>query len=163
MTDVDYDLDDDALDSDGPDDSDLVKRLRKELRRAKRETKDLAELREENQTLKRAQALRDAKVEGLTDRQMKVLAREHEGDITPEAIRQTAIELGFVSDETDADLAEHEQIDNASAGSRTPPQGQITPDTVKEWSTEKIVRFREQYPDAFEQIKRGNPVSGITF
>lgn len=166
-TDLDDDFDLDDLDTEKPDDTDLVRDLRRQLRSKSKEVNRLKAVEEEASALKREKAFRDAKIDGLTERQMKVLANEHDGDMTPEALRQTAIELGFVNDEEGDqlanDLTEHEQIDSASSGSRAPKGGVITPTMVREWGTDKILKFRAEFPDAFEQIKRGEEVHGITF
>lgn len=81
-----------------------------------------AELEAEVAGLKRQMAVRDAGLE-LNDRQRRALEATHEGDWTPEAIRNTAAELGFAALTTQAvpadELAAMQRINQAARGGDT--------------------------------------------
>lgn len=68
--------------------------------------------------------IRDAGLE-LNDRQRQLLMNAHEGERTPEAIRQTAVDLGWaekapVAPDVPADeLAAHQRMTDASSGAST--------------------------------------------
>lgn len=114
------DYDDDDQQTDGG------RGLRAQLEAALAKAKDNDELRNENQRLKNDGVIRDA---GLTlnDRQKAALQATHEGNWTPEAIKTTATELGFIQPPVtepvvdDPSLALHDQIAQASAGTDAPP------------------------------------------
>lgn len=40
--------------------------------------------------------------------------------------------------------------------------GTITPETVAGWSTEEQMRFADKHPEAWEQLKAGEEVAGVT-
>jgi hypothetical protein len=75
-------------------------------------------------------------VPGLSDRQISALVASHDGDWTPDAIKATAVELGFVKEEAPdetttttasaEDVAVAERITDATSGAATaspPPTG----------------------------------------
>ena len=65
--------------------------------------------------------LRTPGLSNLTDRQMKALFATHDGELTPDSLRETAQDLGFVAppepDVPEAEAAAHQRTINASAGS----------------------------------------------
>ena len=75
-------------------DNPTIQQMRERIRTLETEAKQAEDVREENIRLVRQIAVRDAGLE-LNDRQRKALEATHEGDWTPELIRQTAADLGF--------------------------------------------------------------------
>jgi hypothetical protein len=49
----------------------------------------------------------------------------------------------------------------ASAGARRSQSPTVRPQDVAEWGIDKQLRFREQHPDEWEALKRGEEVTGI--
>lgn len=83
-----------------------------------------------------------------------------------EAVRAWAQGAKLIPTEPTADPGELESHDRTAAmanGSPPPSSGVITPAVVKEWSTEKIMRFKQDHPQEFELLKQGEEVSGISF
>lgn len=80
---------DDILDEDDPQDSSVIRELRKQLRDAKAEAAEVPELR-------RKAALSDAGLSTLTATQQRALWGAHEGDPTPDALKATAADLKFI-------------------------------------------------------------------
>lgn len=143
-----------------------LRQLRKDAKRAKQLENELAELRRER-ALEKA-GLKTAAGNDLSERQIKALLATHEGEMTAEALRATAADLGFVplsaeEQQLAADLGAQERIAAAAAGGAPAPTGVVTPTDVEEWSTEKILRFRQKYPEEFEALKRGEEVVGVSF
>lgn len=81
---------------------------------------------------KRELTLHKAGLGDLSEKQMKALSAAHEGDWTPDLLKETANELGFGqptnSEQTPpepripaAELAAHQRVADASGGQPTPP------------------------------------------
>ena len=117
------DLDDDLeLDDDTEAPAGAPAKLREALNRTKAEKQTLSS---ENATLKRENALLKAGLGGLNEKQQKALAAAHDGDFTPEALKQTAIDLGFAEPEPDTtatpdEQAEHRKVEATAAGAEQP-------------------------------------------
>ena len=116
-------------------------------------------------TLKRKVAILEA---GLTlnAKQQQFLFAAHEGDdLSPTALRATAVELGIAvaespeSPDTQAARASSDSIDKAVDGSSSSSgKAVIPPSEVREWPADKIMRFRREHPELIESMKRGQPV-----
>lgn len=164
-TEHDDDLDLELDDLDPADDTPLVRKLRAQLKKAGKQNRDLTS---KVQSYERTDAIREAGL-NLTARQLKVLAREHEGDITPEALKATAEELGWTvpdpeAEETDAELDAIEQTTQAASGAKPKAAGStISVEEAASWPVDKQQRFMKQHPDAWEALKRGEEVRGIVF
>lgn len=123
---------DDDLDDGTP----LVRKLRRDLKEASKRAQRVDELETRLAAYESEQAVRAANLDGLNERQMKALLATHEGDMTPDAIRQTAVDLGFAQPPEPAVTAEgqaaHERIAAATAGGTAPskvnPTDVLTPD-----------------------------------
>jgi len=117
---------DDDYDDDVQPEADNPRDLRVQLKAAKAEAKEANDLRAQVLRLTNDGVIRDA---GLTlnDRQKAALQATHEGTWTPEAIKATAQDLGFLPPPApvvdDPSLSQLDQITAASAG--TDP---VTPD-----------------------------------
>lgn len=112
-----------ANSGDGNDDQqepEHIKDLRAKAKRA-------SELETELEQFRRKDAFRDAGIDP-SNPQQKYFMRGYEGELTPEAIRNEAIQAGYLTD-PDADakgqeLAGHDRMDAAAAGT----QGQVPKD-----------------------------------
>lgn len=122
--------DDDDYD-DQPDESAVVKELRKQLKAAQSEAGTVSELRTELAILK-------ADLGDLSEIQRKALLRTHEGDLTAEALKATAEGLGFVQAQQTEEPpqvpeAEQQQIERAQElTSGAPPAGATAPNVNDE-------------------------------
>lgn len=140
-----------------------------DIRDLRRKAKRHDELEAEIAEIKRERALEKAGLKtpdgrDLTERQIKALLATHDGEMTADALRATALDLGFVTpseqeqERTEA-LATEDRIAQAAAGAGTPRAGVLTPADVQAWSTEKLMQFRSQHPTEFEALKRGEEVT----
>ena len=116
----------------------------------------------ERDELKRELAFSEAGLVGLSAKQRKALLAAHEGDVTAEAIKATADDLGFFVGEPAAkdDVADPEQVQRDQevselakfAGAPTPSGSAVmTPDEVKA----KIDSFTS--PEALKDWVLANP------
>lgn len=102
----------------------------------------------------------------LKPSQLKALWSVHEGELTPEALKATASDLGFVEaeeEETAEDTQAREaaqQVQRATAGA-TPPgkSALLSPKDVEGWSQEKQMRFLRKHRDEWEALKRQETVT----
>lgn len=83
-------------------------------------------------------------------------------------VREWAVEQGLAEppppDTPEEEVAAHERVQAAGAGAagNTGPST-LKPEDTAEWSTEKLLAFKNQHPEAFEALKRGESVSGVTW
>lgn len=101
-----------------------------EIRMWRRDAKKWADAEPELTKLQRENLLlRTPGLGDLSDKQMKALFATHEGDLTPDSIRATAQDLGFVAppapEVPDEEVAAHQRIAAASSGA-----GAATPDPL---------------------------------
>lgn len=172
----DYDDDGNPVDADGnlieepdPDEKALLRKLRGDLSRTgKARSKAEAELAEARRELAIAKA-------GLTDLEPKkvtALLAAHDGDLTPDLLRATAVTLGFAeAPDTSAEDAAtaaanasgdtQTAISQAVTGAQPGTGGLLKGAAVADWSTEKKLAFRDAHPEAWEQLKRGEDVPAI--
>jgi hypothetical protein len=113
----DDDIDDDSNDG-------RVTLSRQQIRQMEKDAKEARKAREEADSLRRELAFTRAGVGDLTERQQKALFATIDGDITPDAVRTAAEELGFAKPAADtAESAEQQQMQDmaqASAGAQEP-------------------------------------------
>ena len=168
MPELDDLLDVEDLDEDQPDDDDTIRKIRNRNRQMAKELKRLKQVESDHAKLRQDTAIGQIGKE-LNERQVKALLATHEGDMTTEALRATAAELGFIeADDAEPvppeDLDAEEQVNKAVAGSSSPnTAGLITPADASSWGVDKQIRFKKQHPDAFEALKRGESVKVPTF
>lgn len=121
-----YGYDDDQLDDDSDDNgqSDKYARVpRAQVRTWEKQSKAAQQAEERAAKAERRLALLEAGVGSLTERQQKALFSDLDGDITAEAVRTAAEELGFVQPAKpaqDADQAAMDRMSQASAGATDP-------------------------------------------
>lgn len=157
--------DQDDLTAETDQDSELVRKLRRQLRDTRKEAKRAADLEKELGDFRKEKAVKDAGL-SLTTAQVRALLRDHteEGrEMTAEALTATAVELGFVTPSTEdvpaEDLDTEQAITTAQATGRPANSaGLLAPSDVAGWPVDKQMRFRKQHPDAFEALKRGEQV-----
>lgn len=128
MTMTDPDLHDDDLDLDDDDtgdDSPLVKKLRRQLKAANKKAAQVDELNAKVTQLEQGNVVRSADLKtpdgkALSDKQVSALLKVHDGELTPEALRATAVDLGFAAPPEPAvppeELDTHQRVAEASAG-----------------------------------------------
>lgn len=111
---------DEHLDNSEDDDSPVIRDLRQRAKRA-----DEAEARATE--LERRLAVSEAGLTGLSDKRRVALFAAHDGDLEPDALKATAIELGYIQPEVEPaqtppdERAANERINAAGAGA--PPAG----------------------------------------
>lgn len=117
----------DYEDYDGNDEEPNPRDLRQQLKAAKAEAKEAKERAERADRLERELVTVKAGL-SLNERQTVALQAAHDGTWTPDAIRKTAEELGFITAPPpppppvdDPSLSAHDQIAAASAGTDAPP------------------------------------------
>ncbi len=99
--------------------------LRARVKQLEKENKELRSFETENKSLKQKDALREAGLDLTGKKLTAFLAAHGEGESTPEALKATAIELGYAEPEPDHDKADedaHKQISDTTTGTRQ--QGQ---------------------------------------
>lgn len=108
---------------------------RKEAKKWKEAEPQLTKLQQENLVL------RTPGLNALSERQMRALFATHDGEQTPDALRATAQDLGFVAapepEVPDAEMAAHQRLIDASAGAAS-----VTPDPLDDAA--KIAQMSEQ-------------------
>lgn len=115
---------DDNLDPAEPQPNQTIQQMRQRISEQAAQLKEAEDLRAENTRLVRQMAVRDAGLE-LNDRQRKALEATHEGEWSPEALRQTAADLGFaaatIQQSVPADeLASLSRFEQAARGGEPP-------------------------------------------
>lgn len=118
--------DDDYDEAPNEEDSPVVTALRKKAAKADKLEPENTSLRMENAVLK-------AGLGGLNERQQKALIASHEGDLTPDALKATAAELGFTVEtpepETpqvpDDEQAAHQRVADTTGGAQ-PAEATVT-------------------------------------
>lgn len=144
------------------------KNLREQYKTASKDAKRVPELEEKLARYEKGDALKAAGLDGLTDKQRKALEAAHDGEWTADALRATAIELNLATrteqeQQLEQDLEAQGRIAEAAAGGGAGNAGVITPADVAVWPTDKTIRFKQQHPQEFELLKRGEEVVGLTF
>ena len=117
---------------------------------------------------KRQDAVRAAGIDGLSARQVAVIAREAEADQSAENLRKIAEELGFVqpappSEEEQRTDAEIDQQNEAAAVTTGAPPANtrttLTAQEVAEWPQDKLMRLDRSHPEIYELLLRGESIT----
>jgi hypothetical protein len=117
---------DENIDDDSDNDSDerFVRLDRSQIRAMEKDAKAARKAQQEAETLRRELAFVRAGVGDLTERQQKALFATIDGDITADAVRAAAEELGFTQPAAptvqDDERQQMEQMARASAGATDP-------------------------------------------
>ena len=83
-------MSDENLDEQTPDESSTIRQMREQLKEAER-------VKRENEELRRNLAFSQAGID-TSDPRQAFFAKGYDGDMTPEAVKKAAIDLGFMSD-----------------------------------------------------------------
>lgn len=155
------DLDDDFEDDET--ESGVIRKLRRDNRVLAKRAKQADEFEAEIAQSKREKALSAPDLAKLSDKQRQALAKVHDGDFTAEALKQTAIDLGWLEDteqnEIDDELDRSEKVTQASQTGKTARStGVLKPEDTAGWSMERMLRLKDSNPEAFEALKRGESV-----
>lgn len=120
-----YDSDGNPVEVEKPEPAN-IRQMREHIATLEAEAKKAADLEVELTTLRRATALKDAGLAFDEDR-MVALQAVHKGDWTPEAVKETAIKLGWAQADagaTDEERQALERMNAARSGGTTVPPDQ---------------------------------------
>jgi hypothetical protein len=136
----------------------LVKGLRGNVDKA---TRQRDQAREEAKQARTELALFKSGLADLPDIQREAVLKMHTGEITPDALGQTAVALGFaqppppapptpqeVSAQTQQNIAE------LTAGAGTANTGVLTMDEVVSWGVDRMRAFMKEHPEDWEAMKQ---------
>lgn len=144
--------------------------LRQKASRTEALEKELADLKSENESLKRGPEARKAfedygiDLENLSKAEQKVL-EAYDGDLTAEAISKVVEEYELPTTSEDAGGDEKPAAERVAQAARNSESGRgkkaptLAPSEVSEWSMEKRVGFADAHPEAWEALKRGETVT----
>lgn len=161
---LDIEDDQDELLHVGDDDSDTLRTVRSRYKEAKKVAKSAKATSEENQALKQENALLKAGLGDLTEKQRTALFASHDGDLTPEKLMETAVEIKLAEPPEPKVPAEeqaaHERVAAAAGGAGTAKPGgaEIDAQEVKTWGMDRKARFRRDHPEEWEGLLRGEKV-----
>lgn len=120
------DYEDDQTEDNEQEQSRTVTLDRKQIRSLERDAKSAREANGKVAELERRLAFSDAGINASVDPKLKYFVAGYSGDITAEAIRAAAEEAGFLTPVTpqasDAEMAAHDRVSDASAGAGNRPQ-----------------------------------------
>ena len=121
MTEPDYDLEDQHDDDDN---EQVVQLRRSQIRAMERDAKAARQAQKDLADARREIAFAKAGLGDLTEKQTKALLANIDGDLTADAARDTAVELGFIKPPADSapdvERQQMEQMSQASAGAADP-------------------------------------------
>lgn len=133
--------------------------------KAKNAEERARELEEENRTLRNTvlkQSFKDAGI--AVDPSLLVLPPDLDYT-SADSVREWAVKFNLISQEIDPEARQEmeqlEEVDKLAAGSTTPRSGVITPAMVSDWPVDRMRRFMQSNPVEWEQLKRGNEVTGV--
>lgn len=171
-TDLDILEEHEELVAESDDDSELVKRLRGELRKTSKRAKDRDSLFEENTSLKterlidKASLTKDGEKVSLTERQRTSLLRELGPDATSDQVLEVAAEFGWADvpeNPADSEIEAQERIASAQRGGGPGSAEGINAATFAGWDQQRQRAFLKKYPEHVDALKRGETVRGISF
>ena len=128
------------------------------LRRAANKGKKLES---ENQQLKRELAFFKAGID-TDDPRMKYFAKGYEGELTAEAVRQAAMEAGFIQTQSAAQNAQNQEIASAQQRVLTASAGAIYEDSSEDAAFSRLEQAMEEGGvDAMMEVARqyGIPIA----
>ena len=137
-----------------------VKRLRGAARRAGAAEKELGDF-------KRERLVRDAGIEGLSARQISILATQAGEDATADTLRDLAVELGWATkpepseedQQREAEIAAEQEAAQVANGAQHPQQRtQLKPEDINGWAPDKLMRLNEKHPDLYDLVLAGQPI-----
>lgn len=135
-----------------------LKGLRQAARTGSKAIKENGTLKSDNDLLRLENALYKAGLNGLSEIQQSALFGAHKGEGTPDALKTTAIALGFIEAPKDTDTEDQSKFVDAAKGGQVVADGTIKPEDVAKWPEEKRREFLTSNPDAFKALMRGESV-----
>ncbi len=160
-TEFDDDIEDEE-DQDDPNDSSVIKTLRREAKDGRKAAKERDQLKSEIVSLRNEKLFRSSKASHLSEKQQRAVLSNIEGEATVELIDAEALDLGFIQaeDENHDDDDAQEQMANAAANGNT---GRSSSDTLTaadfgSWDMPRKKDFIDRYPEKFAALKRGENV-----
>lgn len=147
--------------------------LRQKAAQADRLQKEIDSLRSENESLKRGPAAKAAfedygiDLESLSKAERRIL-ESYDGELTEQAIGNLVeeYELPTVSSEEAGDeqpaAAQVAQAARSSETGRGKKAPVVKPEDISGMSMEQKLGFADKHPEAWEALKRGETVTGIT-
>ena len=159
-----------SLENEGVDPA-LISRIRdfskaSPLRHAKKQAEKTAqELAEENEKLRKVVLKNTFKDAGVRIDPSLLNLPPDLDYASVDAVKTWATQSNLLSTDPSVDqeeLQELDQINNLAEGADTPRSGVITPSIASEWPVDRMRRFMASNPVEWEQLKRGNEVSGVT-
>lgn len=133
--------------------------------KAKNAEERARELEEENKTLRNSVLKQSFKDAGIpADPSLFNLPPDL--DFTSaESVRDWAVKSNLISQEINPEAQQEmqqlEEVEQLSTGSTTPRSGVITPAMAADWPVDRMRRFMDSNPVEWEQLKRGNEVTGV--
>jgi hypothetical protein len=169
MTDDLLDFDPDAMESiDDEDDENYVRVKKTDFVKARKAARKGQDARRTLADLQRQEQVRAAGLDGLSDRQIAVLASQAGDNPTSETLRELAVEFKWVEapepseeqQQTDAEIDAHTQAAAVATGAEPPAQRTAIPaEAVAGWPVDKQMRLEADHPDIYERTLRGEPIT----
>lgn len=129
---------DDELFEERDTDNDDIRRLRSRARSANKLERENAEMKGELEQLRRSTAFASAGL-ALTDKQQAALLAAHgDSELTADALKATAIELGFAQAQPDTEDQHRQAVAQAQAAVGAAQAGSRTPDPLPDLPTQII-------------------------
>lgn len=165
MTDDDFD----DLETLPDDEDDGYVRIKKDdLKSVRKAARSAGAAREKLATYERRDKVREAGLEGLTERQIATLAREVGDDDSPEKLRELAVEFKWAEpaepsqeqQQTEAEIAGQSEAAAISTGAEPPAQRtQVKPEDINSWPADKLLRLNEDHPELAELVLQGQSIN----
>lgn len=165
---TDDDFDDLDLEITPDEEDEQYVRIKKEhLTKVRKAARGAGEARRELATYKRQETVRKAGIEGLTERQLNVLASQAGDDDSPEKLRELAVEFGWATppeqtekqQQVEAEIAAHTEAAAVANGAEAPAQRSKVPATdIAAWPPDKLMRLNSDHPELYELALQGLPI-----
>lgn len=156
------DDDDDPDLNDDPDDNSVIRKLRKDARDGKAAVRENATLKAENATLKNEKLMRQAGLDSLSEKKQRAILGDIEGEVTVDALKASAIDLGYLEakEEDDDDEAQQQMADAAATtnAGQHKAQDTMTAADFAKLDMKAKKDFIQRNPEKFEALKRGESV-----
>ena len=104
----------------------------------------------------------------LPPERQAALLKVHDGEITAESLRQTAVAMGWAEAPPSPEPTQSEQVAQAQAeiaqatqGAEASATSEITSATIAGWSMDQRIAWSKAHPEEWEALKRGLVVTGV--
>lgn len=152
---------------DDEDDEQYVRIKKADLKKVRTAARAKGTAEKELATYKQRDLVREAGIEGLTERQISVLAAEAGDNPTPERLRELAVELHWAEppqpteqqQQVETEIAAQTQAATVANGAQPPHQRtQVPPEDIAAWPVDKQMRLDSQHPDLYDLALQGQPI-----